>query len=148
MISFHANNVSVTRENWGDLVFFGDEDSERYLMLQAADSYDEQDVRLGMDDIYIETCGQGWSWYGNIERFELSRNHVFLHLSSEAATEMGNDGKVEASFELDEKTHRPVALSVILPWSSASAVLCRPGLLCIKDAQPPTKRKSPRSAIR
>ena len=65
MISFHANHVTVTREDWGDLVLLSaDEDSEQYLMLQAADSDDDQDVRFGMDDIYIETCGQGWSWYG------------------------------------------------------------------------------------
>lgn len=101
MISFHANHVSVTREEWGDLIFWGAEE-DLYLMLQAADEYDEQDIRLGMDDIYIETCGQGWSWYGNIELFELSRDRVFVQLSPEAATRMGDDGKVEATFEVDE----------------------------------------------
>ena len=29
-----------------------------YLMLQCADDYDEQDVALGMDEPYIEYCGQ------------------------------------------------------------------------------------------
>ena len=85
MIYFHANHVAVTRENWGDLVVLSaDEDlvSERYLMLQAKDRYDEQDVRLGMDDIYIETCGQGWSWYGGIELFELTRNCVSRPIKS------------------------------------------------------------------
>jgi immunity protein 10 of polymorphic toxin system len=102
MISFHTNHVSVTREDWGELVFFGDESSEQYLMLQAADSYDDQDVSLGMDDIYIEICGQGWSWYGNIEVFKLRRDRVFVQLSPEAANEMRDDGKVEATFELDK----------------------------------------------
>jgi hypothetical protein len=79
MIRFHANHVVVTREAWGDLVVFSvDENlaSEQYLMLQAKDQHDDRDVRLGMDDIYVETCGQGWSWYGNIKSFELSRNRV------------------------------------------------------------------------
>ena len=101
MISFHATRVSVTREHWGTLVIWSaDEDlaSERYLMLQAADEYNEQDVRFGMDDIYIETCGQGWSWYGNIEHFELTRNRVLVQLSQEAATHMSDDGKIEATF--------------------------------------------------
>ena len=105
MISFHASHVAVTREDWGDLVLLSaDEDlaSEQYLMLQAKDCYDDQDVRFGMDDIYIETCGQGWSWYGNIERFELARTRVSVQLSCEAASRMGNDGEVEVTFSLDE----------------------------------------------
>ena len=105
MISFHANHVAVTREDWGDLVMLSaDEDlgSEQYLMLQAKDRYDDQDVHLGMDDIYVETCGQGWSWYGNIELFELTRNCVSVQLSRDAATRMGHDGKIEATFSLGE----------------------------------------------
>jgi len=108
MISFHASHVVVTREDWGDLVVLSaDEDlaSEKYLMLQAKDRYDDQDVHLGMDDIYVETCGQGWSWYGNIESFELSRNRVSVGLSREAAIRMGNDGKVEATLSLDETAY-------------------------------------------
>ena len=108
MINFHANHVAVTREDWGDLVVWSvDENlaSEQYLMLQAQDDYDEQDVRFGMDDIYIETCGQGWSWYGNIELFELARDRVSVQLSREAASEMGNDGRVEATFSLDETAY-------------------------------------------
>ena len=81
-----------------------DEDlvSEQYLMLQGKECYDDQDVRFGMDDIYIETCGQGWSWYGNIEHFELARTRVFVQLSREAASRMGNDGRVETTFSLDD----------------------------------------------
>lgn len=105
MIRFHANHVAVTREDWGDLVVLSaDEDlaAERYLMLQAKDSYDEQDVQFGMDKIYVETCGQGWSWYGNIESFELARGRVLVQLSREAAARMDDDGKVEATFSLDD----------------------------------------------
>lgn len=108
MIYFHANHVAVTREDWGYLVVLSvDEDlaSERYLTLQAKDRYDDQDVRLGMDNIYIETCGQGWSWYGNIELFELTRKGVFVQLSREAATRMGNDGKIEATYSLDDTAY-------------------------------------------
>ena len=108
IISFHANHVAVTREDWGDLVVLSADEnltSEQYLMLQAKDHYDDQDVRFGMDDIYIETCGQGWSWYGNIELFELTRNRVSVQLSAEAATRMSNDGKIEATFSLNETVY-------------------------------------------
>ncbi|HJP58838.1 MAG TPA: hypothetical protein VJ865_02525, partial [Gemmatimonadaceae bacterium] len=64
MISFWANHVAATREEWGEQVVLsvdGDLAAERYLVVQGSDSYDEQDVKLGMNDIYVETCGQGWS---------------------------------------------------------------------------------------
>ena len=105
MISFWANHVAATREEWGEQVVLsvdGDLAAERYLVVQGSDSYDEQDVKLGMNDIYVETCGQGWSWYGNIVSFELSRDGVSVQLSRKAATQMGNDGRVEVSFSLDE----------------------------------------------
>ena len=108
MISFHANYVVITREDWGDVVVLSvDEDlaSEQYLVLQASDHYDEQDISLGMDDIYIETCGQGWSWYGNIELFELTTNRVSVQLSNEAAIRMDNDGKVEVTLSLDDTAY-------------------------------------------
>jgi hypothetical protein len=104
MIAFHANHVSVTREDWGYLVVWSADDdlaSEQYLMLQAQDSFDEQDVRLGMNDVYIETCGQGWSWYGNIDSFELAEDRVRVQLSGRAAARMGNDGRIQATFVLD-----------------------------------------------
>ena len=108
MISFHANHVVVTREDWGDLVVWSADEnftSELYLMLQAKEPYTDQDVRFGMNDIYVETCGQGWSWYGNIEFFELTRNRVSVQLSSEAATRMRDDGKIEGTFSLDETAY-------------------------------------------
>jgi len=108
MISFHASHIVVTREDWGNLVVLSaDEDlaSEQYLMLQAKARYDDQDVRFGMDDIYVETCGQGWSWYGNIELFEVTRSRVSVQLSPEAAIRMRNDGKIEATFSLDETAY-------------------------------------------
>ena len=108
MISFHANYVAVTREDWGHLVILNageNLESEQYLMLQAKDVYTDRDVRFGMDDIYIETCGQGWSWYGNIEVFELSGNRISVQLSPAAATHMRNDGKIEVTFSLDEDAY-------------------------------------------
>jgi hypothetical protein len=104
MIAFHANHVDVSREEWGYLVVLSqdaDLSAETYLMLQAKDRHDDQDVRLGMDDVYVEVCGQGWSWYGNILSFELTANRVSVQLSAEAAARMRNDGRIEATFSLD-----------------------------------------------
>jgi len=108
MISFRAAEVSIKREDWGHVITLSADqatDTEHYLGLQAKHSYDEQDVRDGRDDVYIEVCGQGWAWWGNMERFELSRSGIFVQLSEEASAEMEDDGKVEATFSLDEKTY-------------------------------------------
>ena len=108
MISFHASHVAATRKDWGYFVVFSadaDFAAELYLRLQAMDRYDDEQVRFGMDDIHVETCGQGWSWYGNMESFELTRNRVSVQLSREAAAHMDNDGRVEATFSLDDTAY-------------------------------------------
>jgi len=108
VISFEASEVSIKQEPWGDVVILGadeDSDPDKYLALQKKDSYDEQDIRLGINDVHIEVCGQGWGWYGNIAGFDLTRDRIFVQLSSEAAADMEDDGKVEVTFSLDESTY-------------------------------------------
>jgi hypothetical protein len=55
-----------------------------------------------MDKPYIEYCGQGWSWYGNIYRFDLLRDRVKVQMNSDAAEHMGNDGFIEVAFALSD----------------------------------------------
>ena len=102
-IAFHAAIVSATDEGWGTLVLFSADETleaERYLMIQRAHSYSEQDIRLGVNDVYIETCGQGWSWYGHIESFQLFPDKVTVQLDAEAADRMRDTGAIEATFDL------------------------------------------------
>lgn len=102
---FTATKVSVTEEN-GVLITAlaapSTEEDDFYLMLQHKDSHDEQDIRFGMDKPYIEFCGQGWSWYGHIERFELFRDRVMVEMDSSAALHMKNDGILEVRFDLQQ----------------------------------------------
>ena len=62
------------------------EDEDYDLMLQLGLLHTKQDVELGMDKPYLEYCGQGWSWYGEIELFELFRDRVVVRMSSKAAS--------------------------------------------------------------
>jgi hypothetical protein len=77
------------------------DDEDYYLTLQRGLSQTKQDVEFGMDKPYLEYCGQGWSWYGEIELFELFRNRVVARMSSRAASHMKNDGVIGAEFDLD-----------------------------------------------
>lgn len=105
-IEFDAQHVLISKEEWGWLVIWSvDENlaSERYVMLQAKDEYSRDDVRLGMNDIYIECCGQGWSWYGHIESFVLSDKRIDVQLDRGAAEHMRNDGRFVATFSAHDE---------------------------------------------
>jgi hypothetical protein len=102
---FLATQFSVTEEH-GVLVTAlrgpSTENDDFYLMLQHKDRYTEQDAKFGMNQPYIEYCGQGWSWYGHIEHFELLRDRVKVKLDQAAASHMGNDGLIEVEFMLND----------------------------------------------
>src|SRR5687768_12024024 len=102
---FIATEFSATEHDWGLVTALrapSTEAEDFYLMLQRKSEWTKQDVRFGMDKPYIEYCGQGWSWYGHIESFELFRNHVLVRMDQAAASHMGNDGIIEVGFQLTE----------------------------------------------
>ncbi len=102
--SFVATQFSVLEQDGVLITTLGapstDED-DCYLTLQLGLSPTKQDVEFGMDKPYLEYCGQGWSWYGEIKLFELSRSRVVATMSSRAASHMKNDGVIGAEFDLD-----------------------------------------------
>jgi len=69
-----------------------------YLMLQRADEFDEQDVALGMDEPYIEYCGQGFGWYGHMHAVILHPNRLSVQMDAEAAMQMDDDGQIDVRF--------------------------------------------------
>jgi Immunity protein 10 len=114
-ITFHAHMLDISEEDWGTRIILsvdGTLEAERYLMTQRKHTFSEQEVRFGMDDVYIETCGQGWSWYGHIDVFELFDNRIRVQLDAVAAHRIGDDGVIEVSFDLtdDERAALRAAL--------------------------------------
>lgn len=104
-ITFNASVVRATEESWGTLILFSvDEtlEAEQYLMIQRQREFSKQDARFGMNDVYIETCGQGWSWYGHILAVELLKGMIKIQLDAEAAARLNDNGVIEVSFELAE----------------------------------------------
>jgi hypothetical protein len=102
-ITFQAHTLDIADEDWGIRVVLSIDDTletERYLMTQRKHRFTDQDVRFGMNDVYIETCGQGWSWYGHIDSFELFDNRIRVQLDAEAARDLGDDGVIEVSVDL------------------------------------------------
>lgn len=105
-ISFQASTIEITTPDWGVVVtlsadYEDDADEEWYLTLQRKDEYTRRDIALGMNNVHIECCGQGWSWYGHIESVHLSRRCLDIVLDREAAEYMFNDGRIEVEFSVD-----------------------------------------------
>lgn len=105
-ISFQAATVDINTPKWGVVVTFSadyeeDAEEERYVTLQRKNEFSRQDIALGMDNVHIECCGQGWSWYGHIKSVVLSRNHLDINLDREAAEYMFSDGCIEVKFYVD-----------------------------------------------
>ena len=114
-ITFHAHVLDISEEDSVTRVILSVDDTleaERYLMTQRKHAFSGEDVRFGMNDVYIETCGQGWSWYGHIDAFDLFDNRVRVQLDAEAAHRIGDDGVIEVSFDLtgDERAALRAAL--------------------------------------
>ena len=105
-VGFDATDFSVTEEDGVLITALGapstDED-DFYLVLQSRDTCSAEDRRFGSDQPYLEYCGQGWSWYGHIESFELRRDRVLIQMDHTAAQRMRNDGAIEITFQLDEE---------------------------------------------
>ncbi len=100
---FHAGHVSI--EDKGDQLVIGLVDDKSlvddYLILQRAYAFDEQDRRLGMDNIHIERNDQGCSIYGGIESFELLPDKIRVRFDERGSEVMAGIQVMEVSFEAD-----------------------------------------------
>ncbi|MDD5058695.1 MAG: Imm10 family immunity protein [Sideroxydans sp.] len=104
-VGFEASQFSVSFENDVLVVALGapsTEDDDIYLMFQHKSEFSESDAKFGMDKPYIEFCGQGWSWYGHMLKVQLERNVIKVHMDTDAAQHMQNDGIIEVHFHLHE----------------------------------------------
>lgn len=85
------------------LVGFADEQDGDYresIHFQRAYEFDEQDIQLGMNAIYIERGIQGGSGYGGIDSVALQRDLIKIFVSGRTAESLG-DHLFEIEFSMD-----------------------------------------------
>jgi hypothetical protein len=103
MVRFVANVVVVDDSNEEFLlVGFAYEQDGAYvdmLHLQRVYSYDDQDVALGMDRVYVQRDDQSRGGYGDVQRCELRRDSVLIAVDDNLAKVLG-DAQFEISFAL------------------------------------------------
>lgn len=102
MATFVANCVVI--DDMEDYWFVGFADSElnteHYLMLERAYEDDEQDIANGMNTYHVELDDQGFSCYGGIERFALSKHKVVIQFNQSGTQSLGVN-KLEIQFTSD-----------------------------------------------
>lgn len=103
----HATDVVVDDDGDPGFIVVGFDSegpgSRRYLMLQRSYEFDEQDIALGMDRVYIERDSQAYSAYGGILRVELHRDRVLMSLDAATARKLGDEAEFEVRFDLEER---------------------------------------------
>jgi hypothetical protein len=89
LISF-VNNID---ENYKMIAFGDNEEEEKienYVILQRANTFDEQDKKLGMDSYYIEYNDQSNSGYGVCEQISLDENLINIKFSTKNEKDIKN----------------------------------------------------------
>jgi hypothetical protein len=103
VVRFTANTVVVDDSNEGFiLVGFADQQDGQYcemLHFQRAYEFDEQDVALGMNSVYVERNDQSQGGYGGVERVELHSDRVRVLVGGRVAEWMG-DSEFEIGLSL------------------------------------------------
>ncbi len=78
--------------------FYKSEDGDGdYLLVQWRGVYDDQDVRLGQNNPYIEVCGQELSQYAGVDGVNVSRDKLLIKFNKNSQIGRVIDG-VEVSF--------------------------------------------------
>ena len=89
LISF-VNNIDENHK----MIAFGDNEEEEkienYVILQRANTFDEQDKKLGMDSYYIEYNDQSNSGYGICEQISLNKNLINIKFSTKNEKDLKN----------------------------------------------------------
>ncbi len=103
VVRFTANTVVVDdADEEFILVGFADEQDGQYreaLHFQRSYEFDEQDVELGMDEVYVERGIQAGAAYGGIIKVELHLDRVLV-VTNGATAEKLRDGEFEIVFSV------------------------------------------------
>lgn len=103
-------------------------DPSRYVILQNAKAYDDQDRELGMDHAHLEVGGGLEPCYGGLERVSLLGMRLELSLSDVAQRRLGIKGGIAVTLKtLDSRGPLEAALGQICASEKIAFVLSATG---------------------
>jgi hypothetical protein len=116
-ISIAARQISSYEENGVLIVAFGGAEGNAeagdYLILQRTLEPSADDVRLGMDAVYIEVFDQSRGEYGAPSHAELRSNSLRLVINEDASRQIGAS-EIEVHFPAHEHERLSSALARVL----------------------------------
>lgn len=127
MVKLKANLVTVDDSHPDYIVVaFANQRGDRLIdaiHFQRAYDFDEQDIRLGMNDVYIERGIQRRGGYGGIDSACLRRDRMQISVSGETAKSMGSVS-FEVTFDIDETEYSRLrdGLETVFAGSTALTV--------------------------
>ncbi|WP_267119082.1 Imm10 family immunity protein [Xanthomonas sacchari] len=124
MYKFIAKTVSVKEDEYCIVIGLADHEVEpsRYLILQNAKTYDQQDRSLGMDHAHLEIGGGLESCYGGLKKVSFDGGILELLLSVDAQKKLGIDEGIEIlmakqeEYEQLEKALNQICVAEKIPF--------------------------------
>ena len=116
MIEFFATDV-VVDDSDDSFLLVGFGSAEESLHIQRAYEFDEQDVELGMDNVYLERGSQAYAAYGGVTAVHLTRTQLQVLLNEGAAAKLAGAG-FRISFNVAEIEFSRLRQSVITAFEN------------------------------
>ena len=114
--SFKATCIHA--EDMGDYLLVGLADHPfDYLTFQRAHEFDEQDVRLGMDDVHVERNGQGCSGYGGMLNVVLYPDRLHIDFDDSGIAVMNGLASTEVTFDFPRERFEALRSALRLCFS-------------------------------
>lgn len=98
----------IHSEDMGDYLLVGLADQRHdtvdYLTFQRAHEFDEQDVRLGLNNVYVERNDQGYSGYGGIRSITIFSDHLHIEFDDHGADFMDGITTTDIVFDFPRES--------------------------------------------
>ena len=107
---FDAKHIFAQDDGYMVMVGFADDEFEpnKFVILQKAHKYDDQDKQMGMDKIHIQVEDESRSKYGGINAVSVSEGMIKLLLSDDTKSALSLDGDIEAAVPVDHPAFEEV----------------------------------------
>jgi hypothetical protein len=101
-MKFHASRITCQVEDGVAVLGFADDDTHttQYLLLQRTLEPDQQDRKLGMDQVHLELNSQIKSAYGTVEEAQLRKHGVVFRLDPTTAAKVSDGETIDVTFDL------------------------------------------------
>ncbi|WP_198781890.1 Imm10 family immunity protein [Shewanella putrefaciens] len=96
---FDATHIFTQDDGYMVMIGFADDELEptKFVILQKAHEYDDQDKKMGMDKIHIQVADESRSKYGGINAVTIVEGVIRVSLSEDTKFALSIDGDIEAA---------------------------------------------------